>query len=171
MPTRGWRQTVPDLRSVALARRRAPAWMRQTVPDLAAVALARRRARRDDAHVARILVGDDDPDILTLVRIKLEASGHEVLTAPDGEAGLTAAREQGPDLVVADWTMPRLTGIEMLAGMRADPATAIIPFILLTARAQQTDEPGIDGFLAKPFTLTELAARVDAVLARGRSGA
>jgi DNA-binding response OmpR family regulator len=121
--------------------------------------------------VARILVVDDDPDILALVRIKLESCGHAVLTAPDGEAGLAAAGEQQPDLVLADWTMPRLTGIEMLAHMRADPATAAIPFILLTARAHEVDEPGIDGFIAKPFGLADLVAGVDAVLARGRSQA
>jgi DNA-binding response OmpR family regulator len=121
--------------------------------------------------VARILVVDDDPDILSLVRIKLESCGHDVLTAPDGEAGLTATAEQQPDLVLADWTMPRLTGIEMLERMRADPATAGIPFMLLTARANEVDEPGIDGFLAKPFSLADLVAGVDAVLARGRSGA
>lgn len=121
--------------------------------------------------MARILVVDDDPDILTLVRIKLEFCGHEVLTAPDGEAGLAAAAAHLPDLVVADWTMPRLTGIQMLARMRADRATASIPFILLTARAQQIDEPGIDGFLAKPFSLADLTAGVDAVLARGPSAA
>ena len=121
--------------------------------------------------MARILVVDDDPDILTLVRIKLESCGHEVLTAPDGEAGLAAVGEQQPDLVLADWTMPRLTGIEMLHRMRADPATAALPFILLTARAQVVDEAGIDGFIAKPFGLADLAAVVDAVLARGPSGA
>lgn len=117
--------------------------------------------------MARILVVDDDPDILALVRFKLKADGHEVLTAPDGESGLDAAREHRPDLVLADWTMPRLTGIEMLARMRDDPATRSIPFILLTARAQQVDAPGIDGFIAKPFSLAELTDSVDAVLARG----
>ena len=116
--------------------------------------------------MALILVVDDDPAILTLVRIALESAGHEVVTAPDGEAGLTAVREARPDLVIADWTMPRLTGIEMLARMRADPATAKVPFMLLTARGQQADEPGIDGFLAKPFSLSELTASVDAALAR-----
>lgn len=121
--------------------------------------------------MARILVVDDDPDILALVRIKLESSGHEVLTAADGEAGLAAAVEHRPDLVVADWTMPRLTGIEMLAALRADPVIASIPFILLTARAQEVDMLGIDGFLAKPFSLVELADGVEAVLARGPSAA
>ncbi len=133
--------------------------------------LERVRTAVDDLTVARILVVDDDPDILALVRIKLESCGHEVLTAPDGEAGLAAAREQQPDLVLADWTMPRLTGIEMLHAMRADPATASLPFILLTARAQVVDEAGIDGFIAKPFGLADLVAGVDAVLARGRSEA
>jgi DNA-binding response OmpR family regulator len=132
--------------------------------------LERVRTSVDDLTVARILVVDDDPDILALVRIKLESCGHDVLTAPDGEAGLAATAEQ-PDLVLADWTMPRLTGIEMLEQMRADPATAAIPFILLTARANEVHEPGIDGFLAKPFSLADLVAGVDAALARGRSGA
>lgn len=116
--------------------------------------------------MARVLVVDDDPDILTLVRFKLEASGHEVLGAPDGEAGLAVAREQRPDIVLADWTMPRMSGPQMLAGMRADPVTAAIPFVLLTARAHETDEPGIDGFIAKPFSLVELTACIEAVLAR-----
>lgn len=128
---------------------------------------APRAATVDDPRVPRILVVDDDPDILALVRFKLEATGHEVLTAPDGVAGLAAVREHRPHLVLADWTMPRLSGMEMLARMRADPEIAATPFILLTARAQEADEPGIDGFIAKPFRLAELTARVDAVLARG----
>ncbi len=113
-----------------------------------------------------VLVADDDPDILALVRFKLEMSGHDVLTAPDGESGLNAVREHRPDLVLADWTMPRLTGVEMLARMRTEPEMQSIPFILLTARAQQVDAPGIDGFIAKPFSLAELTDSVDAVLAR-----
>lgn len=118
--------------------------------------------------MARILVVDDDLDILELLRIKLEFSGHDVITAADGEAGLTAAVQHRPDLVLADWTMPRMSGIDMLAGMRADPAIAHTPFVLLTARAQEVDQPGIDGFLAKPFSLADLTASVDAALARGR---
>jgi DNA-binding response OmpR family regulator len=121
--------------------------------------------------MARILVVDDDPDIRDLVRFKLEASGHEIVTAADGEAGLAAAREHLPDLVLADWTMPRMTGLEMLTRLRADAAIADTPFVLLTARAQQVDETQIDGFIAKPFSLNDLTATVDAVLARGRGGA
>jgi two-component system phosphate regulon response regulator PhoB len=117
--------------------------------------------------VARLLVVDDDPDIRELVRLTLEASGHELFTAADGEAGLAAVREHQPDLVLADWMMPRLTGLEMLARMRADPATAGIAFILLTARADDVDDPRIDAFIAKPFSLTVLTDHVGAILARG----
>jgi len=117
--------------------------------------------------VARLLVVDDDPDIRELVRFTLQACGHELFTAPDGEAGLAAARRHLPDLVLADWMMPRLTGIEMLARMREDPATAGIAFILLTARADDVDESQIDGFIAKPFSLGDLTDQVDAILARG----
>ena len=116
--------------------------------------------------MARVLVVDDEPDILALLRFKLEAAGHDVLAAPDGEAGLAAAREHLPDVVLADWMMPRMTGVEMLARIRADPATATIPFILLTARAQEIDDPRVDAFIAKPFSLAELMAGIDAVLAR-----
>lgn len=120
-----------------------------------------------DPAVARLLVVDDDPDIRELVRLTLEASGHELFTAADGEAGLAAVREHQPDLVLADWMMPRLTGLEMLARMRADPATAGIAFILLTARADDVDDARIDAFIAKPFSLTVLTDHVDAILARG----
>ena len=137
------------------------------VAEHAAAHGARRALTVDDLEVPRILIVDDDPDIVALVRFKLEAEGHEVVTAADGEAGLSAAREHRPDVVLADWTMPRLSGLEMLARMRADADVRCTPFILLTARAQQTDEPGIDGFVAKPFSLAELMAQVDAVLARG----
>ena len=121
--------------------------------------------------MARILVVDDDLDILELLRLKLELCGHEVITAPDGEAGLSAASEHRPDLVLADWTMPRMSGIDLLAAMRADSAIAKTPFVLLTARAHEVDVPGIDGFLAKPFSLANLTASVDAALARGRTEA
>lgn len=131
----------------------------------AASAIVRRAV--DDLPVARVLVVDDDPDIRELVRFKLEACGHAVLTAPDGESGLAAVREHRPDLVLADWMMPSFTGLELLARMRADPATAGIAFILLTARTHDISERGIDGFIGKPFSLTKLTECVDAVLARG----
>lgn len=118
-----------------------------------------------------MLIVDDDPDIRMLVDLKLTASGYEVVCASDGEEGLAAARERAPDLVLADWTMPVLTGVEMCARMRADPALSQIPVVLLTARTTDADrrsgvEAGATDFIAKPFSPRDLAARVDAILGR-----
>jgi DNA-binding response OmpR family regulator len=134
-------------------------------------ALARRSRIIDDRPVARVLIVDDDPDIRALVTYRLSASGYEVISAGDGEAGLAAAREHAPDLVLADWMMPRLTGVEMCTRMRADPAIAGIPVVLLTARtddvAMRTGwDAGIDEYLTKPFSPRELAARVEEILSR-----
>ena len=121
--------------------------------------------------MARVLIVDDDPDIRALVTYRLSASGYEVISARDGEAGLAAAREHVPDLVLADWMMPRLTGVEMCSRMRADPAIAGIPVVLLTARtddvAMKTGwDAGIDEYITKPFSPRELARRVEEILSR-----
>lgn len=115
--------------------------------------------------MARILVVDDDPDIRELVRFKLEASGHAALTAADGETALAVASAEHPDVVLADWMMPRMTGVELLDHLRSDPRTAAIPFILLTARLHDAGRLGADGVVAKPFSLRELTESIDAVLA------
>ena len=120
----------------------------------------------------RVLIVDDDPDIRALVTYRLTASGYDVIAADDGEAGLAAAREHVPDLVLVDWMMPRLTGVELCTRLRADPATAGIPVVLLTARTDDVAmrggwEAGIDEYIAKPFSPRELAARVDEILSRG----
>jgi two-component system response regulator MtrA len=134
-------------------------------------ALAQRPRILDDRPVARVLIVDDDPDIRALVTYRLVASGYEVISAGDGEAGLAAAREHAPDLVLADWMMPRLTGVEMCTRMRADPAIAGIPVVLLTARTDDVAmragwDAGIDEYLTKPFSPRELAARVEEILSR-----
>jgi DNA-binding response OmpR family regulator len=121
---------------------------------------------------ARVLIVDDDPDIRALVMYRLTASGYEVICADDGEAGLAAAREHAPDLVLVDWMMPRLTGVELCTRLRAEPATAGIPVVLLTARTDDVAmrdgwEAGIDAYITKPFSPRELAARVDQILSRG----
>jgi two-component system response regulator MtrA len=121
---------------------------------------------------ARVLIVDDDPDIRALVMYRLTASGYDVIAADDGEAGLAAAREHGPDLVLVDWMMPRLTGVELCSRLRADPATAGIPVVLLTARTDDVAlrggrEAGVDEYITKPFSPRELAARVDEILSRG----
>jgi DNA-binding response OmpR family regulator len=121
---------------------------------------------------ARVLIVDDDPDIRALVMYRLTASGYDVIAADDGEAGLAAAREHAPDLVLVDWMMPRLTGVELCSRLRADPATAGIPVVLLTARTDDVAlrggrEAGVDEYITKPFSPRELAARVDEILSRG----
>jgi DNA-binding response OmpR family regulator len=118
-----------------------------------------------------ILIVEDDADIRELTAFKLTLEGHDVHVEADGEAGLAAARELMPDLIVLDWMMPKLTGLEVCQTLRADPATASLPIILLTAKAQEADiqrgfAAGADDYISKPFSPPELASRVTAVLAR-----
>lgn len=121
--------------------------------------------------MAKILVVDDDPDLCALVAFKLEQAGHEVVVEHDGEGGLAAAVAEVPDLVVLDWMMPRLTGLEVCMAMRDTPALARTPVILLTANSQEADvergfAAGADDYILKPFSPRELATRVDVVLGR-----
>ena len=118
-----------------------------------------------------VLVADDDPDILDLVRYRLERSGYEVATATDGAEAVRLAGELAPALAVLDVMMPSLDGLEATRRLRDDPATADIPVILLTAKAQDTDVQegflaGADDYIRKPFSPRELSARVQAVLGR-----
>lgn len=121
--------------------------------------------------MARILVAEDDPDIAALVAHKLRAAGHEVQSVADGEAGLDAIRSGRPDLVVLDWMMPRLNGIEVCEAVRADDALAGTRILMLTAKAQEADlerafAAGADDYIPKPFSTRELVVRVQALLAR-----
>jgi DNA-binding response OmpR family regulator len=118
-----------------------------------------------------VLVADDDPDILDLVRYRLERSGYEVATATDGAEAVRLAGELAPALAVLDVMMPSLDGLEATRRLRDDPATADIPVILLTAKAQDADVQegflaGADDYIRKPFSPRELSARVHAVLGR-----
>jgi CheY-like chemotaxis protein len=108
-----------------------------------------------------VLCADDDADILALLAIRLERAGFRVAQAVDGEQALSLARELRPDVLVLDVMMPRLSGTEVLGALRRDDATADIPVVLLSTRAQQTDvdrglEAGADAYLAKPFQAPEL---------------
>ena len=108
-----------------------------------------------------VLCADDDRDILALLALRLERAGYRVVQAVDGEQALSLARELLPDVVVLDVMMPRLSGTEVLAALRADGATADLRVVLLSARAQEADverglEAGADAYLAKPFQAPEL---------------
>ena len=116
----------------------------------------------------RVLVADDDPDILTVVQVNLELDGFEVDTAVDGEDALQKATSVPPNVIVLDIMMPRMDGLTALHRLRSQAATANIPIILLTARGLPEDrvrglELGADDYITKPFDITELAARVRAV--------
>jgi DNA-binding response OmpR family regulator len=120
--------------------------------------------------MARIVIADDDADIRELVVFKLRQAGHEVIPVGDGEAALAACREQGPDLVILDVMMPRMSGHDAAAEIRADPRLSGLRMILLTARAQDADvqlgyDLGANDYIVKPFSPRELAGRVEAVLA------
>ncbi|HSD71804.1 MAG TPA: response regulator [Thermoanaerobaculia bacterium] len=104
----------------------------------------------------KILVVEDSPDIRVLVRMLLEAGGHEVLTAADGRAGIEAAREARPDLVLMDLSLPIVSGWEAARAIKDDPATSSIPVVAVTAHAMHGDREralaaGCDGFIAKPI--------------------
>ena len=124
--------------------------------------------------MTRVLVVDDDPVIADLVAFRLTRLGLDVSVETDGQAGLAAARELRPDLVVLDWMMPRMNGLEMCAALRADPdeSLARTPVLLLTAKAQEPDlergfAAGATDYIVKPFSPRELATRVTAALPPG----
>jgi len=121
--------------------------------------------------VARILVADDDVDIRELVEFKLSTMGHDIVAVGDGASAVEACRAQKPDLAVLDVMMPGVSGLDAIREIRADPALADLPVILLTARAQESDvetgfDSGADDYITKPFSPRELASRVEALLAK-----
>jgi DNA-binding response OmpR family regulator len=123
-----------------------------------------------------VLVVEDDPDIAELIRHYLERSGHSVHLLPSGASVMARLRTQPPDLVVLDLMLPDFDGLMVCQAMRADPATAGIPVIMVTARGDEADrirglELGADDYVTKPFSPKELAARVGALLRRMQRGA
>lgn len=123
---------------------------------------------------SRILVIEDEKNIAKVVAYNLEREGYQAIAARDGEEGLAKARKELPDLVILDLMLPRMDGLEVCRQLKADPKTARIPIIMLTAKTQEPDrvvglELGADDYVAKPFSVRELAARVKAVLRRGQA--
>ena len=121
-----------------------------------------------------VLVADDDADIRDLVAFKLEQAGLEVIAVEDGETALEEARAKQPELAVLDISMPGLSGIDVCRMLRADPATAGMLIIMLTARVQERDveggfSAGADDYVTKPFSPRELVSRIQALLSRTRA--
>lgn len=127
---------------------------------------------RSDQDTVTILLAEDDPDIGDLVRQVFEAEGYQVELARDGAEALELFARCGPDLVILDVMMPRLTGFEVLSRMReAEEEGRQVPVLMLTARTSQDDvvkgfELGVSDYVTKPFMIGELRARVRALLAR-----
>lgn len=120
---------------------------------------------------ARVLVVDDEADIVALVAYHLARAGYRVSTAADGADGLAAARQERPALVVLDLMLPGLSGYEVLEQLRGDAATREVPVLMLTARREERDRIqglslGADDYLTKPFSPQELVLRVGAILRR-----
>jgi two-component system, OmpR family, phosphate regulon response regulator PhoB len=121
----------------------------------------------------RILLVEDDRPLVELLTYHFEREEFEVRSTPDGEDALLMAREQSPDLVVLDWMLEGVSGIEVCRRLRRIPETANVPIIMLTARGEEADrirglETGADDYVTKPFSPRELVARVVAVLRRVR---
>jgi DNA-binding response OmpR family regulator len=127
-----------------------------------------------DAEMGEILVIDDDPDILALLFDTLTMAGHDVRMEADGAAGLASAIELPPDLVVLDWMMPLLGGLEVCSNLRSTRPLDAVPILMLTARDTEADigwghAAGVDAYLIKPFSPRALTWRIESMLSAGRS--
>jgi len=120
---------------------------------------------------ANILIVEDEEPLTTLLRYNLEAEGYEVDAVARGDEADTRLREAAPDLIVLDWMLPGLSGIELCRRLRARPQTQALPIIMLTARGEESERvrglaTGADDYIVKPFSVPELLARIRALLRR-----
>ena len=123
-----------------------------------------------------ILIVEDEPGLVELLRYNLERAGFETATARDGEEALTMVAERIPDLVLLDWMLPLASGLEVCRRIKRQPRTRDLPIIMLTARGEESDrvrglDSGADDYVTKPFSPGELVARIRAVIRRSRPGA
>ncbi len=122
----------------------------------------------------RVLVVDDEKDIVDLIRFNLERNGYDVLTAGDGITALELAAKEIPDLIVLDLMLPGVNGTEVARRLKADPATANVPIVMLTAKSEETDvivglTLGAEDYVTKPFSIKILLARLNTVLRRSEA--
>ncbi|MDQ2953955.1 MAG: phosphate regulon transcriptional regulator PhoB [Pseudomonadota bacterium] len=122
---------------------------------------------------ARILIVEDEEPLSLLLRYNLEAAGYEVETIARGDDADTRLKESLPDLVVLDWMLPGLSGIELCRRLRARPETRTLPIIMLTARGEESERvrglaTGADDYIVKPFSVPELVARLGSLLRRAK---
>ena len=125
----------------------------------------------NDLNKPYILIVEDEAPLVTLLRYNLEKQGFRVEEAGDGGEALTRIAEAPPDLLLLDWMLPTMSGIEVCRQIRRRPVTRTLPVIMLTARAEEQDavrglDTGADDYITKPFSTRELVARVKAVLRR-----
>jgi len=121
--------------------------------------------------MAKILIAEDEPDIRELITFALQFAGYEVFSASNGEEAVDLARRARPDLIILDVRMPRKTGYEACAEIKADPEMENIPVIFLSAKGQDSEiqagfEAGAEEYLLKPFAVDQLTQRVQTVLAK-----
>ena len=119
--------------------------------------------------MAKLLVIDDEIQLVEMVKMRLEANGHEVITAYDGQEGLEKAKSENPELIMCDIMMPKMDGYKVCGLLKHDSRYSKIPIILFTARAQKEDEElgrevGADAYITKPFEPPVLLAKIDELL-------
>ena len=132
-----------------------------------------RPTSRDDTQKPRVLVVEDDPALAVMLRYNLEKLGYLVEEASDGQEALLRITEAAPDIVLLDWMLPNLSGLEVCRQVRRRPQTRDLPVIMLTARMEEQDSirglnTGADDYITKPFSTDALAARMRALLRRAQ---
>jgi two-component system, OmpR family, phosphate regulon response regulator PhoB len=120
-----------------------------------------------------VMIVEDEASLVTMLRYNFEKEGYNVTESSNGEEAITIAEEIRPDVVILDWMLPRMSGIEVCRQLRRKPETRTVPIIMLTARSEETDKVrglniGADDYMIKPFSIPELVARVRALLRRAK---